>query len=116
IAIAPQHLRRTFAKLAHYGRSPLEQIQLSLGHESIVTTERYLGVRQNISDAPCDHLRIELTSFIERTSVSARRRVAGMNREEGRDYSVTGSEANMRSMAARISARSHSVLPAGLRN
>jgi hypothetical protein len=41
-----RHRRRTFAKLAHRGCSPLEQIQLSLGHSSIVTTERYLGVRQ----------------------------------------------------------------------
>lgn len=60
IEIAPHDLRRTFAKLAHRGRSPLEQIQLSLGHESILTTERYLGVRQNLTDAPCDHLGIEL--------------------------------------------------------
>jgi site-specific recombinase XerD len=43
---APDDLRRTYAKLAHGGRASLEQIQLSLGHASIVTTERYLGVRQ----------------------------------------------------------------------
>jgi site-specific recombinase XerD len=60
LSVAPHDLRRTFAKLAHLGRSPLEQIQLSLGHESILTTERYLGVRQNLADAPCDHLGIEL--------------------------------------------------------
>ena len=60
IAIAPHDLRRTFAKLAHRGRSPIEQIQISLGHESILTTERYLGVRQNLTDAPCDHLGIEI--------------------------------------------------------
>jgi integrase len=58
--VAPHDLRRTFARLAHNGRSPLEQIQLSLGHESIQTTEKYLGVRQNLTDAPCDHLGIEL--------------------------------------------------------
>ena len=60
IKVAPHDLRRTFAKLAHRGRSPVEQIQLSLGHESILTTERYLGVRQSLTDAPCDHLGIEL--------------------------------------------------------
>jgi len=54
--LAPHDLRRTFAKLAHKGRSGLEQIQLSLGHASITTTERYLGVRQDLNDAPCDHL------------------------------------------------------------
>lgn len=54
--LAPHDLRRTFAKLAHKGKSGLEQIQLSLGHASITTTERYLGVRQDLADAPCDHL------------------------------------------------------------
>ena len=56
VEIAPHDLRRTFAKLAHRGRAPLEQIQLSLGHTSVLTTERYLGVRQDLADAPCDHL------------------------------------------------------------
>jgi len=58
VPLAPHDLRRTFAKLAHRGRAPLEQIQLSLGHASIVTTERYLGVRQDLEDAPCDRLGI----------------------------------------------------------
>jgi integrase len=57
-ALAPHDVRRTFAKLAHTGRAPVEQIQLSLGHASIQTTERYLGVAQNLTDAPCDHLGI----------------------------------------------------------
>lgn len=60
VTAAPHDLRRTFAKLAHHGRAPLEQIQLSLGHRSIQTTERYLGVRQNLSDAPCDRLGLEI--------------------------------------------------------
>jgi len=57
--IAPHDLRRSYAKLAHQGRAPIEQIQLSLGHESIQTTERYLGVTQDLGDAPCDHLGLE---------------------------------------------------------
>jgi site-specific recombinase XerC len=61
IAATPHDLRRSFAKLAHLGRAPLEQIQLSLGHASLVTTEIYLGVSQAISDAPCDHLGIAPT-------------------------------------------------------
>jgi site-specific recombinase XerD len=61
-ALAPHDLRRTFAKLAHKGHAALEQIQLSLGHASIQTTERYLGVRQDLTDAPCDHLGISLKS------------------------------------------------------
>ena len=56
--ITPHDLRRTFAKLAHLGRAPLEQIQISLGHASIQTTEHYLGLRQNLHDAPCDRLGI----------------------------------------------------------
>jgi len=42
--VRPHDLRRTYAKLAHKGGAPLEQIQLSLGHASVQTTERYLGV------------------------------------------------------------------------
>jgi site-specific recombinase XerD len=58
--IAPHDLRRTFAKLAHKGGAALEQIQLSLGHASIKTTEVYLGVGQNLTDAPCDRLGLSL--------------------------------------------------------
>jgi integrase len=57
-ALAPHDLRRSFAKLAHKGRAPLEQIQISLGLASIQTTERYLGIEQDLTDAPCDHLGI----------------------------------------------------------
>lgn len=60
--LAPHDLRRTFAKLAHKGSAPLEQIQLSLGHASIQTTERYLGVKQDLTDAPCDRLGLKLTN------------------------------------------------------
>ena len=58
--LAPHDVRRTFAKLAYKGHAPLEQIQLSLGHASIQTTERYLGVVQDLTDAPCDHLGIRI--------------------------------------------------------
>ncbi len=59
--VAPHDLRRTFAKLAYRGGAGLDQIQLSLGHGSIQTTERYLGVRQDLTDAPCDHLGLRLS-------------------------------------------------------
>jgi integrase len=62
ITITPHDLRRTFAKLAHLGHAALEQIQLSLGHASVLTTERYLGVRQDLADAPCDHLGLTVTT------------------------------------------------------
>lgn len=60
MTIAPHDLRRTFARLAHKGGSPVDQIQLSLGHSSMQTTERYLGVQQNLSTAPCDQLGLTL--------------------------------------------------------
>jgi site-specific recombinase XerD len=59
VVVSPHDLRRTFAKLAHEGRSPLEQIQFSLGHASVVTTEIYLGTKQDLQDAPCDRLGLD---------------------------------------------------------
>lgn len=61
LKVAAHDLRRTYAKLAHQGGAALEQIQLSLGHASLVTTERYLGVKQDLTDAPCDHLGLRLS-------------------------------------------------------
>lgn len=58
--VVPHDLRRTFAKLAHKGGAAIDQIQLSLGHESIQTTEDYLGVEQDLIDAPCDRLGLRL--------------------------------------------------------
>lgn len=58
--IAPHDLRRTYAKLAHRGGAGLDQIQLSLGHRSVQTTERYLGVEQDLTDAPCDRLGLRI--------------------------------------------------------
>jgi site-specific recombinase XerD len=60
IDVAPHDLRRSFARMAHVGKSPLEQIQLSLGHASVATTERYIGAKQDIVDAPSDRLGISL--------------------------------------------------------
>ena len=56
VDVRPHDLRRTYSKLAHKGHAPLEQIQLSLGHSSVQTTERYLGVTQDLTSAPCDVL------------------------------------------------------------
>ncbi len=43
---------------AHEGGGPIEQIQYTLGHASIVTTERYLGLAQNLKHAPGDYIRL----------------------------------------------------------
>lgn len=63
--VAPHDLRRTFAKLARVGGADLEQIQLSLGHASIRTTQRYLGTQQDFQDAPSDRLGLRLTTADE---------------------------------------------------
>jgi site-specific recombinase XerD len=60
--IAPHDLRRTYAKLAHKGGAKLDQIQLSLGHSSLVTTQRYFGAHQDLTDAPCDYLHLDLAA------------------------------------------------------
>lgn len=58
--VAAHDLRRTYAKLAHKGGAGLDQIQLSLGHASMATTERYLNVEQDFTDAPGDRLGLRL--------------------------------------------------------
>jgi integrase len=60
LELAPHDVRRTFAKLAHKGKVPIEQIQLALGHESIQTTERYLGIQQDLINAPGECLGVEI--------------------------------------------------------
>ncbi len=55
VRVTGDDLRRTFANLP-----ALEQIQLSVGHASITTAERYLGVRRDITDASCDHLGLKI--------------------------------------------------------
>ncbi len=60
INAAPHDLRRSFAKLARKGGSSLEQIQLSFCLNSATTTEKYLGMAQDLTDAPCDRLGLSL--------------------------------------------------------
>jgi integrase len=59
--LSPHDLRRTCAKLCRSGGGELEQIQLLLGHASIQTTERYLGTKQDLANAPNDAIKIRLT-------------------------------------------------------
>jgi integrase len=57
---AAHDVRRTFVKLAHRADGRLDQIQLTLGHASIRTTERYPGIEQDLTGAPCDRLGLRL--------------------------------------------------------
>ncbi len=61
VKLAPHDLRRTCAKLAEKGGARLQQIQFMLGHASLMTTEKYLGSQQDLGDAPCDHLGLNLS-------------------------------------------------------
>jgi integrase len=58
--VSAHDLRRTHAKLAYQGGAALDQIQIALGHASLVTTERYLGTQQNLTDAPADYLHLDV--------------------------------------------------------
>lgn len=58
--LGPHDMRRTFAKLAREGQAPLEQIQLSLGHQSLNTTKLYVGDEQDLKTAPSDLIVLEL--------------------------------------------------------
>ncbi len=50
--IAPHDLRRTFAKLAHKGGSPIDQIQLSLGHDYDSDDGKILRSRTRFNRCP----------------------------------------------------------------
>ena len=58
--LAPHDLRRSHAKLAHRGGVDLAQLSKSLGHASLSTTERYLGVDLDLAEQPCDYIKLRL--------------------------------------------------------
>jgi site-specific recombinase XerD len=58
--IAPHDLRRSCAKLCRAAGGELEQIQLLLGHASVQTTERYLGTKQDLVNAPNDGIKLRV--------------------------------------------------------
>ena len=58
--LSPHDLRRTCAKLCRKAGGDLEQIQMLLGHASILTTERYLGTEQNLTTAVNDALGLDM--------------------------------------------------------
>ena len=58
--IAPHDCRRTAAKLCRAAGGELEQIQMLLGHASVQTTERYLGTKQDLVNAPNDRIKLRV--------------------------------------------------------
>jgi integrase/recombinase XerD len=61
LALAPHDLRRTCAKLCRNQGGEIEQIRFLLGHASVQTTERYLGIRQELRVAVNDRLGFVVT-------------------------------------------------------
>jgi len=59
-AFAPHDARRTCAKLCRAAGGELEQIQLLRGHASVQTTERYLGTKQDLVNAPNDAIKLRI--------------------------------------------------------
>ncbi|MBT7075132.1 MAG: site-specific integrase [Anaerolineae bacterium] len=58
--ITPHDLRRTYAKLALKNGAKIEQIQLNLGHQSLATTQVYLGTDLDLANGPGDFLDISI--------------------------------------------------------
>ncbi len=54
--LSPHDLRRSCARLCHESGGELEQIQFLLGHASVLTTERYIGCKQRLSQAVNDRI------------------------------------------------------------
>lgn len=59
--LAPHDLRRTYAKLTREAGADLDQIQFSMGHDSVSTTQKYIGDNQDLTHAPGDLLKTDWT-------------------------------------------------------
>ena len=68
--LAPHDLRRTCARLCHVNGGELEQIQFLLGHVSVLTTERYLGCKQNLEEPVNDRFWLSLLNRSGRFALS----------------------------------------------
>jgi len=53
--------RRTCSRFCRAAGGELEQIQMLLRHQSVQTTERYLGTKQDLVNAPNDGIKLRVT-------------------------------------------------------
>lgn len=60
VDLAAHDTRRTFAKLAHKGGAALEAISQDLGHASLETTQRYLGLELDLDNTAGDYIKLKL--------------------------------------------------------
>ena len=56
--LSPHDLRRSCARMCHEAGGELEQIQFLLGHASVLTTERYIGCKQQLARAVNDRIQL----------------------------------------------------------
>jgi integrase len=63
--LAPHDCRRSCAKLCLDSGGALDQIQILLGHASIVTTEIYLGRKQDLLHAPNDGVKLRANISVQ---------------------------------------------------
>jgi integrase len=68
-----QDARRTCVKLCREAGGELEQIQLLWGHASVQTTERYLGTKQDLANAPNDGLGLKVEGGVSGRKTEHRR-------------------------------------------
>jgi integrase len=60
LELSPHDLRRTCARLCRLSGGAFEQTQFLLGHASVLTTQRYLGGKQELQVAVNDKLGVVL--------------------------------------------------------
>jgi site-specific recombinase XerD len=58
--LRPHDLRRTSARLAFKGGAAIDQVSVTLGHASLLTTQRYLRVDLDLESPACDFLGLEV--------------------------------------------------------
>jgi len=56
----PHTIHHSYAKLALKNGAKIDQIQLNLGHESLATTQVYLGTELDLKNGPGDFLAINI--------------------------------------------------------
>jgi site-specific recombinase XerD len=113
--IAPHDLRRTWAKLCHQGGAAMEQIQISLGHASIVTTQKYLGTKQNLGpgNAPCDFLGLGAPRTRRRSKdMSAASAISPVDRAEPASETLAAYARDWREFESWATAKGLTALPA----
>lgn len=66
VTISPHDLRRTYARLNYQNGMDLISIQQNLGHESLKTTQGYIGVMDASARRPSAFIRIDLNGLFER--------------------------------------------------